>query len=135
MIERALDGVDGTTALHLCFGYAHFGQPRPEGYSFLPELRRCSVRQVSIEAAQPGLDGEVLQGLEGKDIILGVLDLSAEPESAEQVAERVRRALPFVAAERIVLAPDCGMKYLPRPIAFAKLKAMAEGAAMVRAEL
>ncbi len=134
-IERALDGVAGVTALHLCFGYAHFGQPRPEGYSFLPELKRSSVRQVSIEAAQPGLDGRAIRDLEGKDIILGVLDLSAEAETAELVADRIRRALAHAPPERIVLAPDCGMKYLARPVAYAKLKAMAEGAAMVRAEL
>ena len=135
VIDKALEGVEGTTALHLCFGYAHFGQPRPEGYSFLPELKRSRVRQVSIEAAQPGLDPGVIAALEGKDIILGVLDLSAEAESAEQVADRIRAALAHAPAERLVLAPDCGMKYLPRPLAFAKLKAMADGAAMVRAEL
>ncbi len=134
-IDRALEGAGGTTALHLCFGYAAFGQPRPEGYSFLEELSASRVQQVSIEAAQPDLDLEVLDGLKDKTVILGVLDLSAPPETAEVVAGRIRRALERVGPERIIVAPDCGMKYLDRAVAFAKLKAMVQGAATVRREL
>ncbi len=135
-IDRALDGVTGTTALHLCFGYANFGNPRPEGYSFLPELRRSKVDQISIEAAQPDLDCSILKELDGKTIILGVLDLgSAAAEKPDLVAERIRRALPYVDPERLVIAPDCGMKYLPRGLALAKLTAMVEGARIVRKEL
>jgi 5-methyltetrahydropteroyltriglutamate--homocysteine methyltransferase len=135
-INRAVEGVTGTTALHLCFGYAVFGQPRPEGYSFLSELGRTRIDQISIEAAQPALDCALVAPLKGKSIILGVLDLgSPAPEMPATVAERIRRALPFVAADKLIVAPDCGMKYLPRALAFAKLKAMAEGAALVRAEL
>ena len=136
-IDRALEGASGTTALHLCFGYAVFGQARPEGgYSFLPELARSRVDQISVEAAQPDLDCAVLEALGDKTVILGVLNLGdPEPETSETVAARIRRALAHVSAERLVIAPDCGMKYLPRPLAFAKLKAMTAGAAMVRAEI
>jgi 5-methyltetrahydropteroyltriglutamate--homocysteine methyltransferase len=135
-LERALDGVEGTTALHICFGYAHLIHERPEGYSFLPELAASDVRQISIETAQSELDTSVLETLPGKTIILGVLDLSThEVESPMTVADRIRRALPHVAAERIIVAPDCGLKYLPREVAFGKMQAMAQGAALVRAEL
>jgi 5-methyltetrahydropteroyltriglutamate--homocysteine methyltransferase len=135
-LERALDGVTGTTALHICFGYAHLIHERPEGYSFLPELSGSDVQQISIETAQSHLDTSVLETLPGKTIILGVLDLSShEVESAETVAERIRRALPHVSPERVIIAPDCGLKYLPREVAFGKMKAMADGAAIVRSEL
>jgi 5-methyltetrahydropteroyltriglutamate--homocysteine methyltransferase len=136
VINRALDGITGTTALHLCFGYAAIIHERPEGYSFLPELAACDVDQVSIETAQSNLDTSVLTALDGKTVILGVIDLSdPEVETAQTVANRVRRALPYVPAERIVLAPDCGMKYIPRETANGKMKAMADAAALLRAEL
>jgi 5-methyltetrahydropteroyltriglutamate--homocysteine methyltransferase len=136
VINRALDGITGTTALHLCFGYAAIIHERPEGYSFLPELAACDVDQVSIETAQSNLDTSVLTALDGKTVILGVIDLSdPEVETAQTVANRVRRALPHVPAERIVLAPDCGMKYIPRDTANGKMKAMADAAALLRAEL
>lgn len=135
-LEAALDGVTGTTALHICFGYAHLIHERPEGYSFLPELAAAGVEQISIETAQSNLDTSVLAQLPGKTIILGVLDLSShEIETPDTVAARIRRALPHVPAEKIIVAPDCGLKYLPREVAFGKMKAMAEGAAIVRAEL
>lgn len=135
-LARALEGVEGTTALHICFGYAHLIHERPEGYSFLPELSGSGVEQISIETAQSNLDTAVLGTLPGKTIILGVLDLSShEIETPETVASRIRRALPNVPAEKIIVAPDCGLKYLPREVAFGKMKAMAEGAAIVRAEL
>ena len=135
VINRALDGVTGTTAVHLCFGYAAIIHDRPDGYSFLPELAACSCDQVSIETAQSGLDCAVLSHLDGKTIILGVLDLGDETvENPDQVLGRVRRALAYVPAERLVLAPDCGMKYLPQEAAFGKLKAMTTAAARLRAE-
>ena len=135
-IDRAVRGVSGTTAVHLCFGYAHIVHDRPSGYSFLPELDRAAVDQVSIEAAQPALDLEILKALPSKTIILGVLDLGdPEVETAATVAARIRRALEVVAPERVVVAPDCGMKYLDRATAFAKLCAMVEGARIVRGEL
>jgi 5-methyltetrahydropteroyltriglutamate--homocysteine methyltransferase len=127
--------VTGTTAVHLCFGYAAIIHDRPAGYSFLPELADCSCDQISIETAQSGLDCSVLSALDGKTIILGVLDLNDPTvETAETVAGRVRRALPYVPPERLVLAPDCGMKYLPRDAAFGKLAAMTAAAAQLRAE-
>lgn len=138
VINRALDGVSGlgTTALHICFGYAAIIHERPAGYSFLPELAACDVDQVSIETAQSGLDTSVLSTLEGKTIILGVIDLSDPAvETPEVVVERVRRALPYVPASRIVLAPDCGLKYIPRETADGKMAAMAAAAAQLRAEL
>lgn len=135
-LNRALDGVQGETAVHICFGYAAIIHARPEGYSFLPEFAKVNVDAVSIETAQSNLDTAVLKSLPDKKIILGVLDLSdMEVESAETVAERIRRALPNVDAKRVVVAPDCGLKYLPRDIAFGKMKAMADGAAIVRREL
>jgi len=135
-LNAALDGVTGTTAVHICFGYAAIIHARPEGYSFLPELANTPVQQVSIETAQSGLDCSVLETLPDKTIILGVLDLSDMTiEAPETVAARIRRALPHVAAERIVVAPDCGLKYLPRDIAYAKMQAMVDGAKIVRQEL
>jgi 5-methyltetrahydropteroyltriglutamate--homocysteine methyltransferase len=134
-LVRALDGVSGATALHICFGYAAIIHVRPEGYSFLPELADTALDQISIETAQSNLDTSVLAKLPGKTIILGVIDLSdVAVETADVVADRIRRALAYVPAERIVVAPDCGMKYLPREVAFGKLKAMVEGAAIVREE-
>jgi 5-methyltetrahydropteroyltriglutamate--homocysteine methyltransferase len=135
-LNRALEGVAGVTALHICFGYAALVSGRPAGYSFLPELAGCRVQQISIETAQSSLDCSVLQTLRGKTIILGVLDLSThEVETPEIVAARIRRALPFVSPDRVVVAPDCGLKYLPREVAFGKMKAMVEGARLVREEL
>ena len=135
-INRALEGASGTTAVHLCFGYAAIIHERPAGYSFLPELADCSCDQISIETAQSGLDCSVLAALDGKTIILGVLDLNdLTVESPETVMARVRRALPYVPADRLVLAPDCGMKYLPRDVAFGKLTALTAAAGGLRAEL
>jgi 5-methyltetrahydropteroyltriglutamate--homocysteine methyltransferase len=135
-LNRALDGVTGTTAVHLCFGYAAFVKQRPEGYSFLPELEQSTATQISIETAQSQLDCAVLQKLPGKQIVLGVIDLAdMDIETPEVVAARIRRALPYVPAEKLVIAPDCGMKYLPRDIAFAKLQSMVEGTRIVRQEL
>jgi 5-methyltetrahydropteroyltriglutamate--homocysteine methyltransferase len=136
VINRALDGVTGTTAVHLCFGYAAIIHDRPSGYSFLPELAGCRCDQVSIETAQSGLDCSVLAALDGKTIILGVLDLGDPAvETPDTVVDRVRRALPYVPAGDLVLAPDCGMKYLPREAAAGKLAAMTTAAARLRAEL
>jgi 5-methyltetrahydropteroyltriglutamate--homocysteine methyltransferase len=135
-LNAALDGVKGTTAVHICFGYAAIIHVRPEGYSFLPELANSPVNQVSIETAQSGLDCKVLETLPGKTIILGVLDLSDMTiETPETVAARIRRALPYVPADKIVVAPDCGLKYLPHDVAYGKMRAMVEGARIVRAEL
>jgi 5-methyltetrahydropteroyltriglutamate--homocysteine methyltransferase len=135
-LSRALDGVTGTTAVHICFGYAAIIHERPSGYSFLPELAAVPTDQVSIETAQSNLDTSVLTSLPGKTIILGVLDLSThEVESAETVAARIERALPHVPAERIIAAPDCGLKYLPRAVAFGKMSAMVAGAALARDRL
>ena len=135
-LNAALEGVTGKTAVHICFGYAAIIHERPEGYSFLPELSGCCVNQVSIETAQSNLDTSVLENLRGKTVILGVIDLSTnEVETPQTVANRIRRALPHVDADKIIVAPDCGMKYLPRDVAFGKMKAMAGGAKLVRAEL
>ena len=135
-LDRALDGVTGTTAVHICFGYAAIIHVRPPGYSFLPELEGSPVKQVSIETAQSNLDCSVLRQLPSKTIILGVLDLSdMSVEAPATVAARIRRALPHVPAERIVVAPDCGLKYLPREVALGKMQAMVEGAKIVRREL
>jgi 5-methyltetrahydropteroyltriglutamate--homocysteine methyltransferase len=134
-LDAALEGVTGTTAVHICFGYAAIIHERPEGYSFLPELAGCPVDQISIETAQSGLDLGVLSDLTDKTIILGVVDLSdPEVESAETVAARVRRAYDRLSPERIVIATDCGMKYLPRESAEGKMAAMAQAAAILRAE-
>ena len=136
VLNAALAGITGTTAVHLCFGYAAIIHDRPSGYSFLPELAASSADQISIETAQSGLDCGVLADLAGKTIILGVLDLStADVETPEQIAARARRALPFARAERIVLAPDCGMKYLPREAADGKLTSLSQAAELLRAEL
>jgi 5-methyltetrahydropteroyltriglutamate--homocysteine methyltransferase len=135
-LHRALDGIDGKTCVHICFGYAAIIHERPAGYSFLPELAQTTVKQISIETAQSSLDCSVLKSLPGKTIILGVLDLSKpEIESPETVAARIRKALPFVSPANVIVAPDCGLKYLPRDVAFGKMQAMAEGARMVRAEV
>src|SRR5512132_1001999 len=135
-LNRALEGITGTTAVHICFGYAAIIHQRPSGYSFLPELAGCPVRQVSIETAQSKLDCAVLEKLAGKQILVGCLDLNdMSVETPENVAARIRRALPHVPAERIVVAPDCGLKYLPREVAFGKMQAMVAGAAIVRREI
>jgi len=135
-LNRALENVVGTTAVHICFGYAAIIHVRPSGYSFLPELSECSCAQVSIETAQSSLDCAVLKTLTGKKIILGVIDLASPTiESPELVAERIRRALPYVDPANVLIAPDCGMKYLPREVAFGKLKAMVAGAQIVRTQL
>jgi 5-methyltetrahydropteroyltriglutamate--homocysteine methyltransferase len=134
-LNAALDGVTGVTAVHLCFGYAAIIHERPEGYSFLPELAACRCDQISIETAQSGLDLGVLADLSGKTIILGVIDLSdPSVETAEVVAGRVRRAFGYVAPEKLVIAPDCGMKYLPRSSAEGKMRAMSAAATLLRDE-
>jgi 5-methyltetrahydropteroyltriglutamate--homocysteine methyltransferase len=135
-LNRALEGVQGTTAVHICFGYAALVSGRPEGYSFLPELAAASVKQVSIETGRSAIDCAVLRKLPEKTIILGVLDLSThEVETPGTVAARIQRALTHVSPERVIVAPDCGLKYLPREVAFGKMRAMVEGARIVRAEL
>jgi 5-methyltetrahydropteroyltriglutamate--homocysteine methyltransferase len=135
-INRALEGAKGKTAVHLCFGYAARVSTKPSGYSFLPELNACEADQISIETAQPKLDCAILAKLPDKHIILGVLDLGdMNVETPEAIADRVRRALPYVSPDRVILAPDCGMKYLPRDVAFGKLKAMADAAAILRREV
>lgn len=135
-INRALDGIEGDTVLHTCFGYAHIVHDRLGGYPFLRELNGCSATHLSLEAAQPDLDPEVLRDVSDKTIVLGVLDLgSSEAETPEVVADRIRKALTVVPAERLVVAPDCGMKYLTRKLAYLKLEAMVAGARLVREEL
>jgi 5-methyltetrahydropteroyltriglutamate--homocysteine methyltransferase len=135
-LSRALDGITGRTAVHICFGYAAIIHERPSGYSFLPELCGCGVQQISIETAQSNLDTAVLAQLPGKTIILGVIDLSEMTvETPDVVAGRIRRALPHVDPRNVIVAPDCGMKYLPRDVAFGKMRAMVEGAEIVRKEL
>jgi 5-methyltetrahydropteroyltriglutamate--homocysteine methyltransferase len=135
-IDRALDGIDGDTVLHTCFGYAAIVHEKPSGYPFLRELNDCAATHVSVEAAQPSLDPDVLRDLPDKTIVLGVLDLgSGEAETADVVADRIRRALDVVPPERLIVAPDCGMKYLPRELAFRKLQAMVAGARLVTDEL
>ena len=135
-IDRALGGVDGTTAVHLCFGYAHIVHERPGGYSFLPELEACAADQISIEAAQPDLDLSILADLPSKTVMVGVISMGDPAvETAGVVAARIRKALDALPPERIVVAPDCGMKYIARDVAFGKLAAMVEGADIVRREL
>ena len=135
-LARALDGVRGTTAIHLCFGYAALVKNRPPAYAFLQELAESPVQQISIETAQSSLDTSVLEKMSGKTIILGVLDLSThDVETPEMVAARIRRAFPHIRPERVIVAPDCGLKYLPRDVAFGKMSAMVEGARLVRSEL
>jgi 5-methyltetrahydropteroyltriglutamate--homocysteine methyltransferase len=134
-LNAALDGVKGVTAVHICFGYAAIIHARPSGYSFLPEFAQCSCQQVSIETAQSNLDCAVLQKLPGKKIMVGVLNLDdMTVETPEQVMERAKRALKYLKPEDMILAPDCGMKYLPREIAYGKMKAMVEGARLLRAQ-
>src|SRR5919108_5384397 len=128
-IDRALEGIPGPTALHLCFGYAYVARNKPTGYSFLPELTGTVAQQISIEAAQPNLDLATLDGLGDKTVIFGVISMGdPQPESPQTVATRIRRALEHIPPERLIPAPDCGMKYIPRETAFAKLQALAEGA-------
>ena len=135
-INRALEGVSGTTGVHLCFGYAALVKNKPEGYSFLAELENSKADYVSIETAQPVLDLAILEKLPSKTIVVGVIDLSTnEIETPEIVAERIKRIFPHVPAERVIVAPDCGMKYLPRDVAYGKLKAMVDGTRMVRTSL
>jgi len=135
-INRALQDIGGTTVVHLCFGYAAAVKDKPSGYSFLAQLAETKASQISIEAAQPHLDLAITRELAPKQVMVGVIDLSTnEVETREQVAARIRAALKHVPAERLVLAPDCGMKYLARDAAFGKLKALAEGAAIVRQEI
>lgn len=134
-LNRALEGVTGTTAVHICFGYAAIIHTRPSGYDFLPELAGCSCMQVSVETAQSGLDCAVLKTLGDKQIMVGCLDLNDPTiESAEVVASRIRRALVHIAPAQVILSPDCGMKYLPRAVADGKLRAMVEAARLLRAE-
>jgi 5-methyltetrahydropteroyltriglutamate--homocysteine methyltransferase len=135
-INRALEGVIGTSVVHICFGYGHYLKKKNSPYSFLRELEGCAAKQVSIEAAQPNLDLSILKELPSKTIMLGVLNLADETiESAELIAQRLRAALAVIPPERLVAAPDCGMKYLSRDAAFGKLKAMVAGAQIVREEL
>jgi 5-methyltetrahydropteroyltriglutamate--homocysteine methyltransferase len=135
-LNRALEGVKGTTCVHICFGYGALVAGRPEGYSFLPELASTSAKQISIETAQSGLDCSVLKKIPQQTILLGVLDLASKiVETPEEVAARSRRALPYIDPERLIIAPDCGLKYLPRAVAQGKMKAMVDGAAIVRQEL
>ena len=136
-LNRALEGLEGkSTAVHICFGYAALVPGRPPAYAFLTELNGCSVQQISIETAQSKLDCSVLAQIPDKKIILGVIDLSThEVETPAAVAERIRRTLGFIPPERLIIAPDCGMKYLPRDVAFGKMRAMVEGADLVRTEL
>jgi 5-methyltetrahydropteroyltriglutamate--homocysteine methyltransferase len=136
-IDRALEGIEGTTALHTCFGYGHVVHDKPQGYPFLAELNTCAAEQISLEAAQPALDPSFLEALPDKTIVLGVIDLAdgAPVETPEAVAARIERALEVVPPARLVVAPDCGMKYLPRDVAFAKLRAMVDGARLVGGSL
>lgn len=135
-LNRALEGAPGPTGVHICFGYAAIIHQRPSAYSFLPELAACPCRQVSVETAQANLDCAVLAALGDKEVLVGCLDLSDMAiEAPETVVARVKRALPYVPPERIVLAPDCGMKYLPRDVALGKLRAMVAAARILRAEL
>jgi 5-methyltetrahydropteroyltriglutamate--homocysteine methyltransferase len=134
-LNRALEGVKGTTAVHICFGYAAVIHQKPSGYSFLPEFAGCTCNQVSIEAAQPNLDCAVLASLPDKKIMIGCIDLNdMTVETPQTVVARIKRALPYVQKENVILAPDCGMKYLPREVAFGKMKAMVEAAGILRAE-
>ena len=134
-LNRALEGITGPTAVHICFGYAAIIHQRPSGYSFLPELAGCSCRQVSVETAQAKLDCAVLAKLKGKQIMVGCLDLNdMTVETPEVVVGRIKAALAYVQAANVILAPDCGMKYLPRDVAFGKLQSMVEAARMLRSE-
>jgi 5-methyltetrahydropteroyltriglutamate--homocysteine methyltransferase len=137
-INRALQGITVPTVVHICFGYAAVvpGDTKPAGYSFLAELADSTAEQISIEAAQPRLDLGVLADLSSKKIMLGVIDLgNPEIETADVIADRIRCGLKYVSADRLIAAPDCGMKYMPRHIAFGKLKVMCDAAATVRKEI
>lgn len=135
-LNRALEGIEGVTVVHICFGYAYIVKDKRSGYAFLPQFADSAARQISIEAAQPNLDLGILSDLGDKTIVLGVLDLGSKAvEAPELVAQRIEAAYPYVPPERIVPAPDCGMKYMPRDLAFGKLKALAEGAALARSRL
>jgi 5-methyltetrahydropteroyltriglutamate--homocysteine methyltransferase len=136
-INRALDGVAGTTVLHTCFGYAHIVHSRPNGYPFLEQLAEVSAKQISLESAQQNVDLSVLKALRRKQVIVGVIDLADDSpiEDVETVAGRIRNALEVVDADRLILSPDCGMKYLPREKAFGKLSVLARAAALVRSEV
>jgi 5-methyltetrahydropteroyltriglutamate--homocysteine methyltransferase len=134
-LNRALEGVQGTTAVHICFGYAAVVQERPSGYDFLPELAACGCKQISIETAQSNLDCSVLKMLPGKQIMVGCLDLNDHAiETPATVAARIRKALAYIPPAQVILAPDCGMKYLPRAVADGKLRAMVAAAAILRKE-
>jgi len=134
-LNRALEGVKGTTAVHICFGYAAVIHQKPSGYSFLPEFAGCTCNQVSIEAAQPNLDCAVLASLPNKKIMIGCIDLNdMTVETPQTVVARIKRALTYVQKENVILAPDCGMKYLPREVAFGKMTAMVQAARILRAE-
>ena len=135
-IDKALDGIDGTTVVHLCFGYAYVVSDKPSGYSFLSELNRCAASAISIEAAEPKLDPSILETLPNKKVLFGVIDLANQKvETPEIIAQRLRSTLRHIDPDRLIAAPDCGMKYLPRKIAFEKLRAMVAGASIVRNEL
>ena len=135
-IDRAFDGIEGATAVHLCFGYAQIVKDKPSAYSFLQQLGASSVGQISLEAAQPNIDLSVLKELEGKTIILGVVSIDETTrETSDEVAGRIRRALAYVPAAKLIPAPDCGMKYMSREAAYRKLRALADGAEIVRREL
>jgi len=137
-INRALAGITVPTVVHICFGYAAVvpGDTKPSGYSFLAELADSTAEQISIEAAQPKLDLGVLADLSQKKIMLGVIDLgNPDIETSAVIADRIRQGLKYVAPDRLIPAPDCGMKYMPRHTAFGKLKAMSEAAAIVRKEI
>ena len=134
-LNRALGGVTGRTAVHICFGYAAVVHKRPSGYDFLPELAQCTCNQVSIETAQSNLDCKILETLGDKQIMVGCLNLSdMNIEPAEVVVMRIRRALKYIKPEQVILAPDCGMKYLPRAVADGKLRSMVEAAHLLRKE-
>ena len=135
-IDKALEGISGTTVVHLCFGYAYVVKDKPSGYSFLPELDKCTASAISIEAAEPGLDPSILEKLPNKKVLFGVIDLGDQNvETSEIIANRLRSALRHIDSDRLIAAPDCGMKYLPRNVAFGKLQAMVKGAEIVRREI
>ena len=135
-IDKALEGISGTTVVHLCFGYAYVVSDKPSGYSFLPELDKCTASAISIEAAEPSLDPSILEKLPNKKVLFGVVDLGDQNvETSEIIASRLRGALRHIDSDRLIAAPDCGMKYLPRNVAFGKLQAMVKGAEIVRREI
>ena len=135
-IDRALAGIEGTTIVHLCFGYAYVVSDKPSGYSFLPELDKCLATAISIEAAEPRLDPAILETLPNKKVLFGVIDLGDQMvETPELIAARLRGALRHISPDRLIAAPDCGMKYLGREVAFGKLRAMVQGAEIVRREI